>query len=165
MQLIIKENIESLTNVLSNAYTALNGDLSPLTRSIADWVRDSTVERFINKADPDGRAWQPLSPLTKRLKGNDNILVDNQNLLNSITSYYTASSAVVGTNVDYAATHQFGAVIHPEKGKYLRFGNKNGGASLTSVTIPARPFFGLSAADEQEIITLATDFAAGLFDD
>lgn len=164
MQFVVNDSIDRLTEALTSAYTALNGDLSELNKSIADLLSDSTTERFISKKAPDGSTWDDLSPLTQQLKGNNNILVGKNNLLDSITSYYTESSAVVGTAVDYAPTHQFGATITPKNGKYLRFGNKNGGASLTSVTIPARPIFGISDEDEREILDLAADFAAGVFD-
>lgn len=164
MQLVVNDNLSQIKDALTAAYTALNGQLSGLNQSIADELYGSTKARFIDKKAPDGSTWDDLSPLTKQLKGNDNILVDSNNLLDSITRYYTDSSAVVGTAADYAPTHQFGATIRPKNGQYLRFGNKNGGASLTSVTIPARPFIGISAEDEREILDLAADFAAGAFD-
>lgn len=165
MQLVISDSIDRVKDALTAAYVTLNGDLSELNQAIAIWVADSTKDRFRTKTAPDGSAWKTLSPLTQQLKGNDNILIGKNNLLDSITSYSTDSSAVVGTAADYAATHQFGATIRPKNGQYLRFGNERGGASLTSVTIPARPFIGLSDDDEREILDLAADFAAGVFDD
>ena len=63
-------------------------------------------------------------------------LVDTENLMNSITSYYDNNVAEVGTNEPYAAIHQFG-------GKAGR-GRK--------VDIPARPFLVLTPQDEDDIL-------------
>lgn len=60
-------------------------------------------------------------------------LLDTGRLRGSITHRVTGESVEVGTNVDYAATQQFGA-------KQGAFGRTRRGAPIPWGTIPARPF-------------------------
>ncbi len=69
----------------------------------------------------------------------------------------------VGTNVKHASTHQYGVrnrIIKAKNKKYLRF--KVDGRWITrkkvKVTIPARPFLGLSAEDQTELQETVEDF-------
>ena len=54
----------------------------------------------------------------------------------------------IGSNLPYAAVHQFGATIKPRAAKVLMFR----GHVAKSVTIPARPYLGLSDEDRSEIV-------------
>lgn len=100
---------------------------APLMRSIAGTMESAVLQNF----DVGGRPkWLGL----KYRQGTP--LVDTENLMNSITSYYDNDSAEVGTNEPYAAIHQFG-------GKAGR-GRK--------VDIPARPFLVLTPQDEEDIL-------------
>lgn len=102
-------------------------DRAPLMRSIAGTMESAVLQNF----DVGGRPkWLGL----KYRQGTP--LVDTENLMNSITSYYDNDSAEVGTNEPYAAIHQFG-------GKAGR-GRK--------VDIPARPFLVLTPQDEDDIL-------------
>lgn len=102
-------------------------DRAPLMRSIAGTMESAVLQNF----DVGGRPkWLGL----KYRQGTP--LVDTENLMNSITSYYDNDSAEVGTNEPYAAIHQFG-------GKAGR-GRK--------VDIPARPFLVLTPQDEENIL-------------
>lgn len=102
-------------------------DRAPLMRSIAGTMESAVLQNF----DVGGRPkWLGL----KYRQGTP--LVDTENLMNSITSYYDNDSAEVGTNEPYAAIHQFG-------GKAGR-GRK--------VDIPARPFLVLTPQDEEDIL-------------
>jgi phage gpG-like protein len=73
-------------------------------------------------------------------------LRDTGNLINSIHKSPavvsdTHAEVNVGTNVIYAAIHEFGGVIKAKKAKALRFKTKDGNWVFTkSVTIPARPY-------------------------
>ena len=84
-------------------------------------------------------------------------------LRNSIHDKSDASGFAVGTNVKYAATHQFGEpgrTIRARKKKALRF--QVGGKWVTKkqvrITIPARPFLGLSEDDMQEMKATVEEF-------
>lgn len=71
----------------------------------------------------------------------------------------------MGTNVVYAATHQYGdpgRTIRARNAKALRFKARGRWISKkqVKVTIPARPFLGLSDDDLQEIKAATEDFIA-----
>nr|DAW71567.1 MAG TPA: virion morphogenesis protein [Caudoviricetes sp.] len=117
------QQIASILNKLANAAQ----DRTPLMRSIAGTMESAVLQNF----DVGGRPkWLGL----KYRQGTP--LVDTENLMNSITSYYDNDSAEVGSNEPYAAIHQFG-------GKAGR-GRK--------VDIPARPFLVLTPQDEDDIL-------------
>ena len=58
---------------------------------------------------------------------------------------------VFGSDRPYAAIHQFGGTITAKNAKALNVH----GRRVKSVTIPARPWLGLSAADEQRLLDIA----------
>lgn len=117
------QKIAYILNELANAAQ----DRTPLMRSIAGTMESAVLQNF----DVGGRPkWLGL----KYRQGTP--LVDTENLMNSITSYYDNNVAEVGTNEPYAAIHQFG-------GKAGR-GRK--------VDIPARPFLVLTPQDEDDIL-------------
>lgn len=117
------QQIASILDKLANAAQ----DRTPLMRSIAGTMESAVLQNF----DVGGRPkWLGL----KYRQGTP--LVDTENLMNSITSYYDNDGAEVGTNEPYAAIHQFG-------GKAGR-GRK--------VDIPARPFLVLTPQDEDDIL-------------
>ena len=117
------QKIAYILNKLANAAQ----DRTPLMRSIAGTMESAVLQNF----DVGGRPkWLGL----KYRQGTP--LVDTENLMNSITSYYDNNVEEVGTNEPYAAIHQFG-------GKAGR-GRK--------VDIPARPFLVLTPQDEDDIL-------------
>lgn len=117
------QQIASILDKLANAAQ----DRTRLMRSIAGTMESAVLQNF----DVGGRPkWLGL----KYRQGTP--LVDTENLMNSITSYYDNNIAMVGTNEPYAAIHQFG-------GKAGR-GRK--------VDIPARPFLVLTPQDEDDIL-------------
>jgi phage virion morphogenesis protein len=136
-------------------------DTKRLNKRIAVYIRESTLDRFDNQESPEGEAWKPLSPTTVEMRnkrtqkeddgggGNDNssesynILVDSSILKSSITLKVLAAGAAVGTNEIYAAIQQVGG---------------NAGRSR-KVTIPSRPYLGLSKQDTKEIKTIIEEFA------
>ena len=65
-------------------------------------------------------------------------------LLDSIANVSRGSDAIVGYNLIYATTHQFGA----EKGA---FGTTSRGGPIPWGDIPARPFLGISDDDRRDI--------------
>ena len=90
-------------------------------------------------------------------------LIQSAQLRNSIHAKSDTSGFALGTNVKYAATHQFGEpgrTIRARKKKALRF--QVGGKWVTKkqvrITIPARPFLGLSEDDMQEMKATVEEF-------
>jgi phage virion morphogenesis protein len=134
-------------------------DLTPLMDQVGASLVASTQQRFFEQAGPDGTKW-PASIRAKLTGGST--LIDTTNLEGSITHIPHRDSVEVGTNVVYAAIHQFGGTIRAKTAKGLRFKIGNDFVVRKSVTIPARPFLGIDAADAEEITQIATDWMDGL---
>ena len=106
-------------------------DLKPLMKNIAGIMADAVEENFEQEGRPD--KWQELaeSTIKKRKKTKHwpgKILQVEGQLATSITTQYDNESAVIGSNLEYAAIHQLGG--QAGKGK--------------KVTIPARPYLKLN---------------------
>lgn len=134
----------------------------PLYDAIGAMLVTSTQQRFEAEAGPDGSPW-PKS-IRVLLEGGKT-LTDSGFLRNSISFEASDHGVAVGTNAIYAAVQQFGATIRPVSATRLRF--ELGGETIFSqeVTIPARPFLGLDAGDEQGIIAIAGKFVLAPFGD
>src|SRR5574344_2793092 len=86
-------------------------DMRPLMKNIAGIMADSTEENFAQEGRPD--KWQELaeSTIKKRKKTKHwpgKILQVEGQLATSITTQYDSESAVIGSNLAYAAIHQLG---------------------------------------------------------
>jgi phage virion morphogenesis protein len=91
---------------------------------------------FRDSQDPDGKTWKELAPATIRRrrnkdKGSIKPLIDTGRLMKSINYRVGIDEVAVGTNVIYAATHNFGD---------------------PSRNIPERKFIGVSRYDEEQIV-------------
>lgn len=138
-------------------------DPVPMMRAIGARLVSNTHERFAAAVGPDGQAWAALSPAYAGLKRGPGILREagmRGGLMGSITFDVAAGGAelAVGTNKHYAAIHQFGGTIRAKNKPFLAFRTVNGMAFVRSVTIPARPFLGLSRADEEDILDTVEAF-------
>lgn len=135
-------------------------DRRSINAALAESVRESTLERFWQGKGPDGRCWRTS---IRAAQEGGQTLVKTAQLRNSIHSYSDASGFAVGTNVIYAATHQFGEpgrTIRARRKKALRF-QINGrwvSKKQVRVSIPARPFLGLSEDDMREMKATVEDF-------
>ena len=114
-------------------------NLRPLMKNIAGIFASATEENFKNEGRPD--KWTELSEATKKQRTKQKkwpgqILQVSGQLASSISTQYDDESAVIGSNLDYAAIHQLGG----QAGK-----NKK-------VTIPARPYLKLIDDDFNEIL-------------
>jgi phage virion morphogenesis protein len=132
-------------------------DASELMSTIGALGESQTRRRISDeKTAPDGSAWKENTQGTS-------ILVDTgQHLLASIAWASSAADAEWGSAWEWAHVHQDGMTIVPKNGKALVF--TLGGKTVTAkkVTIPARPFIGLSEDNRQEIIDVVTDLFGGL---
>ena len=118
-----------------------SSDLKPLMKNIAGIFASAAEDNFAEEGRPD--KWQDLSKVTKKLrekkgKWPGQILQVTGKLASSVNTYYDNDSAVIGSNLEYAAIHQLGG----QAGK-----NKK-------ITIPARPFLKLTDDDFEEIINI-----------
>ena len=137
----------------------------PLLRQLGVLLQHSTQQRFNYGVDPEGQAWAPLLPAYAAVKTGPAILVNSGmsgGLQGSITFDTGDGFVVVGSNKVYAAVHQFGAVIRPKNAKALVFRLAGGVVHAHQVTIPARPYLGLSDADWVEVAELAGEYIARL---
>lgn len=157
--LTLKYEDAELQSLASRLEQALRrADFKPLLKDIGGGLRESTVLRFQQSKAPDGSTW-PKSQRALMIGGQTLILTGR--LRDSIAAIPRATSVEVGTNVEYANAHQFGAVIpphliEPRRAKALRIP----GVGLRrrvrhpGAEIPARPFLGISSGDEAEISDL-----------
>lgn len=91
-------------------------DLSPVLEVAASDTRTLIDDSFRKSRGPDGTSWEGLTQKTikRRRQGRNKgarkatILVDTGRLKNSIQSTHTKTALSFGTNVEYAAYHQFG---------------------------------------------------------
>ncbi|MBF0168793.1 MAG: phage virion morphogenesis protein [Alphaproteobacteria bacterium] len=145
------QGIEALNAALSQMKRR---DLKPALNDIGMSMVVATQRRFETETDPLGRPWRPLSAVTlaaraggrlyiksgKRLTAkaakvinSGRILRDSARLYQSITHAVSGQGVEIGSNLVYARIHQMGG--QAGRGK--------------KVTIPARPFLGLSKTDTQ----------------
>lgn len=172
-----------LARLLQYDRAGLNETLARIGRRLVETTR----ERAGRQVDPDGHPWAPLTPRylarKKRKRPNAPILrLDNHLLGDQLSSQVLGDEVFVGTNAVYGAIHQFGGDINfPARSQTAyfkrdgrtgkvgnRFVNKAKSNFAQGVTLPAyrvkipkRPFLGLSAQDEQDVLAIAID---GLLD-
>lgn len=127
-------------------------ELQGTLNAIAEGLRASTVERFIEEESPDGKPWKPS---IRVMEEGGKTLTQTGKLKTSIKKRVSGSGLAVGTNDIRAATLQFGdtRTIRAKNKKYLSFkvGGKWRRAASVRASIPPRPFLGISEADGQEI--------------
>lgn len=114
---------------------ALDGfDQAQLMDDAGALLESSTRDRFDTKTAPDGSAWVPWSERydNTRHHGVHSLLIEGGGLRDSIASYATGEEAAVGSNMVYAAIHNFG------------------GEPVGS-NIPERPYLGVSDEDERDL--------------
>ncbi|RFC63612.1 phage virion morphogenesis protein [Fulvimarina endophytica] len=133
-------------------------DTTPVMAAIGTQLVSSTHRRFVSQHSPDGTPWKKLNPDYARTKRNRRILTESGRLRDSINSKPGRDSVRVGTNTVYAAAHQFGVTIKPKTKSHLVFRLASGVVLAKSVTLPARPFLGISSQDEDEIAEVVFGF-------
>lgn len=145
--------LEGETDELLAKLKQMSGiDKAGVMNAIAEGLRTSTLERFTTEESPEGTKWKPSIRASKE---GGRTLTKSAGLKTSIKAEADETGAAVGTNLIYAATHQFGdeRTIRAKKSRYLRFQVGGRWVSVPSVrvNIPARPFLGVSKEDEEEI--------------
>lgn len=137
-------------------------DKKKINATIGSAMRSSTLDRFKRSKDPEGKKWKTS---IRAASEGGKTLIKTAQLRNSIHTKSDTSGFAIGTNLKYAATHQFGEqgrTIRAKKAKALRFqmGGQWVSKKKVKVNIPARPFLGLSDEDMQEIKGTIEDFIA-----
>lgn len=148
---------------------------------IGEYLVRQTDTRFRAEQSPDGTPWAPLAPGTiedKRLARKILKILQRDGILRRSITYQVLSdeAVAVGSNLQYAAVHQFGATINREarqqtlyfrirKGRVEnRFARQEKADFAQDVqvgpstqTVPARPFLGLNDSDRAEISQIIID--------
>ena len=136
-------------------------DTKALMESVGEALVSGTLGRFDAEEDPEGNKWKP----SRRAQEEGGMtLTDAAILRRSIEYAATSDKVMVGSNLPYARIHQKGGTIKPKTGKYLKFKGRGGNdVFVKEVTIPARPYLGVSADDMEEVKATLEDFLAGAF--
>lgn len=151
IKLLIGIDDRRINEVLSRLI-ATGQDLEPVMEDIATYGESSTRGRFNQSVDPDGKPWKPSQRVQER---GGKTLIDHGHLLDSIVSNAGSDFAEWGSSSIYAAIHQVGGEIRPKNKPYLAFKLPDGSfRRVKKVTIPARPFLGISDEDEGNIVDL-----------
>lgn len=139
----IKIDNKELNQVLDKLFERTT-DLKPLMKNIAGTMADAVEENFKQEGRPE---WAKLKDSTIKLRTQKGywpgkILQMRGELAASITSNYDESSAIVGTNKEYARIHQLGG----DTGK-----NKK-------TKIEARPYLKLEEKELDSILKTTLNF-------
>lgn len=128
-------------------------------RIVGEALLKNQLNRFREQADPQGRPWAKLRPLTVMLRGGATgpILRRSGQLMRSSNYRVSGATLHIGISGVQAAAQQYGVTIVPKKAKYLAIPvaagiggrNKAGFIRAMKVTIPSRPMVGFGPKDEQ----------------
>lgn len=149
----------------------------PFFAAVGQALTDSARARFQAQAGPDGKPWTPLRPRTikaREKRGQTPITILRSNskgrsgspLSGSINFAATDEEVRIGSPVVHAAIHQLGGTISKPAGtrwmvgrRFARRSEGDGGRDVAikahTITIPARPYLGVSKEDEEDIFDMA----------
>lgn len=147
-------------------------NLAPVMHAIGNDLVESTKRRFATSTAPDGAPWAANSEVTilqylglysgshkkdgslskkgAARAGSKKPLISKSKSLSTTITYQVVDGGrtlLVGSPQKYAAVQQFGASAH-------EFGKAPWG------DIPARPFLGISDADQRNILDVLNDYLA-----
>lgn len=156
-------------------------DFTPAFKRAAVALASSAKQNFAGQHAPDGSPWAPLQH--PRARGGDQVLRDRGILMASLGGSHAeapgigggrgsiesinANVLVWGTNLEYAAVHQFGHTFQrPEqtRDKPWVFLGPDGSLIFTrrirahTQTVPARPFIGVNDAVTEVINNIFREF-------
>lgn len=142
--------IESQVDVkpIQNAFqrlATLGTDPTVITRAAAAVLASESEDAFATQTDPStGRPWKPLTDryrekLEKSGRNGPMLQRTQGGLAMSLSTSYTATQAIIGSNKIYAAIHQYGGQPSMPPGP---------------ASVPARPYMGLSPQGISDIVTI-----------
>jgi phage virion morphogenesis protein len=127
-------------------------DANVMLTGIGRMIQEQTRRRITSeKRGPDGKGW-------KANRAGTSTLYRSGALARSIDMLVNGNSVIVGSGLVYAGIHQFGGTIHAKTKKVLMFRIGNQWVSRKSVTIPARPYLGLSSENREDIVDQVSRF-------
>ncbi|MFN3881926.1 MAG: phage virion morphogenesis protein [Nitrincola lacisaponensis] len=165
----------AVQDALNRVFEAVS-NTKPMMSEIAEYLHERTRENFDNETDPDGNAWAVLAKSTEQRKADQGVPINkilhgqSLHLRDTIFPYWDEDEAGVSTGPGtqaYAAAHQFGTEgldiqvpAHKRRmtqafGRELRFPVwASVGAYKFKGNLPARPYLGIGADDEREILEI-----------
>lgn len=150
----------------------------PFFSRVGDRLMLSIAENFRSETAPDGTPWAPHRPSTIRSRirrGQVPLQILSSNtrigtsLRGSINRQVSNDELRIGSPAEYAAIHQLGGTISkPAGSRWMsgrRFAKRSGSPEgrevaipAHTISIPARPFIGISNADREGIVEDAEDW-------
>lgn len=157
----VRLNAADLRNIQDVLNRFRSDLLTPFLRDVGQRLVNDFKMGFRRSKAPDDTPWKPVQRGGKPL-------IDTGRLRNSIHANVQPRKLEIGTNVKYAATHQFGddrtitanvpehtRLINRAFGKALRFGvyaNVSAHQRNQKRNIDARPFLGIESRQRRKII-------------
>lgn len=158
MSVTVEITDRGLDDAIAKMQALAAPDRLELMDSIGRLVQEQTRYRIsTDKMGPDGSAWKPN-------RAGTSILYASHRLAESIDYRASLDRIAVGSPMVYAKIHQFGGVIKAKNGKALAFSSGGENYVRQSVTIPARPYLGLSAENVEELESVVSDFILAVLD-
>lgn len=155
-------------------------DRKSFFESVGERILSSAKDRFREETAPDGTPWTPLAAATIRARtraGQVPITILRSNskgkagssLAGSLVYLASQDEVRVGSPKEHAAIHQLGGVIEKPAGtrwmagrRFARRTEHSEGKEIAikahQITIPARPFLGLTRDDEVAVLEEAEDW-------
>ncbi len=132
-------------------------DLRPLMREAAQGLKFVVDQNFETEGTFTGDKWQAWSDKYKKWrlkqkKGQGSILSFEGRLRRSIVASSSATEAIVGTNVKYAAAHNFGC------DKTVNKTSKKGKRFSCNMNTPKREFMRINETEQQNLIEDLQEF-------
>ncbi|EGL4350579.1 phage virion morphogenesis protein [Salmonella enterica] len=165
----------------------LNGleDRRDLMKSLAADMHDAVEENFAQQGRPAWQAWSKSYARQAAKRGQEKILQRRGRLADSIHEASDNDSATVGTNVKYAAIHQYGGTItmpaRSQRAYYRQYKDGRVGHRFVRksqsnfsqwhtlpayhITLPARPFLALDDSDIRQMGDTLENYLRRLTDD
>lgn len=145
MQINVNVDDREVKGLFNNLQKKM-GDLTSVMQDIGEIVRRSIIKNF----DAGGRP-KPWAKSKRAGSSGGTTLTDTARLKKSFTVNAKKNRVAVGTNVKYAAIHQFGGIIRAKNKPYLKFNIGGRWAQKKEVTISARPFMLVQGEDWKNI--------------
>lgn len=154
----IEINMADISAVNALVTRLADFDASELVSDLVRLGEMQTKERVRSGGPgPDGEAWPP------NLEGTPILYRTGKHLEGQITSSASGSSGEWGCAWEFAHVHQYGATIAPKNADFLAFSIGGKRVHAKKVTIPPRPFVGVSADNARELKQHVTDFLGRIF--
>ncbi len=169
LEISIRNNVPAIQQRLDELVRKTNNP-EPAFKNIGEYLVQSTERRFSTETGPNGLRWKPVRPATRKRKRHQKILSESLRLRRSIVYRASRSGVAVGTNVIYAAAHQFGDREPHQIPAHIRVIKQAFGRALASpvavnvrahvirTNLPQRAFLGVSISDRRGISEILGDF-------